>query len=1043
MIGRLRPIFAVLMCYLIASHLVGQITTGSITGIVTDQSGAPLEFASVVMIDIATNELRGTTSLEDGRFMLLNLTPSQYRLEVSTLGYNTTSYTIPIQLGRETEKNISLVRSTVELDEVTISSSRSTEIGNEYSVNEDRIEEVPVILRSIQELTRSNPENNLNSFGGASHRFNNLNIDGVATNDIIGFQEPASGAAGSQANGTPGSLSKTQPIGFGAIKALSLKLTPFDASIGNFNGANIDIVTKNGTNTFENSVFVFGNNNITLGRTIAGNNFPTESFTDFQTGISSGGPIKKDKLFYFTNVEYAKSITPLSNAPGSETSEISLEEVTLVRDHLIENFDYDPGSFESADVEVQSIKVFARLDYIINDKHKLTLRNNYVNSFADNLEWSTNIFNFGNQGFRHNSVANSTVLELKTNLRKVFNKLNVSYNQVTEGRTFDGDLFPHIQIATSSASRIFAGTYREASVYNTKFKTFQITDKLSYVAGNHSLSAGLLFQLNDVDYGFLSAWNGRWEYSSIDNFIANRPSRVRGVYNVVPENNNFEFVQNNPSGTVGVAEAALYVQDKWRVNPNLSLSFGVRVDAQYLTERLPVSPLIANSQDFNQFTNELNNNIQINPRIGFEYNIPNTGLSLSGGTGLFSGKLPFLWFAYIEYISGTDYFNIDIRPDGALPLTESLSDLIPLQPNLTEVNLLDPDFRYPRDWKSNIGIDWRASEDWNFGFDFSYTDVQQGLLFQTLNRTPSLSRFEGADDRLFFDAEASEQKISPSFTNVFSLTNTTQGFRYNATLKTERNDDHIYTSVSYSYGLSKDVSSTVRSSPAANFEWNQAIFGNAPELSFSNYDLRHKINIVQSFRWKLGGQDLLVSALYNGRSGSPYSFVYQGDLNRDGSSRNDLIFVPNDASQIQLVEISDIQGNVVTPEQQWTQLDQYISSIDYLDDNRGGFTERNGGKTPWNHSLDMKIEIKLNAHKKRNLTLSADIFNVLNLLNSNLGKQYFVPNVVNSSFSLLRFEGIDQQTPQFSFNVPLEQRPWIVDTFNSRWRIQFGAKLDF
>ena len=507
MLGKLLKalMFGVVLCFCFIGVLQAQTTTGSISGAVYDQKGDPVEFATVLLTDLSTNETRGTSSMIGGRYQIGNLTPSTYQVEVSFVGYRSTVIeSLQIQLGKETEHDVTLLESSIDLEEITISSSRINAAGNEYSIGDKLIDVTPVIYRSIQELSRSNPENNLNSFGGASHRFNNLNIDGVATNDIIGFQEPASGAAGSQANGTPGSLSKTQPIGFGAIKELSLKLTPFDASIGNFNGANIDIITKNGTNSFEHSLFFVGNNNSTIGSKIAGTEFPTESFSDYQAGFSSGGPIKKDKLFYFTNVEFAQAITPLGNAPGSETSEISLEDVEAVRDHLIENFDYDPGSFQTADVEVQSTKVFARLDYIINDKHKLTLRNNYVTSFSDNLEWSTNIFNFGNQGFRHSSTANSTVLELKTNLSHVFNKLNISYNQVTEGRTFDGELFPHIQIATSSASRIFAGTYREASVFNTAFKTFQITDKLSYIKDDHSLTAGILFQLNDVDYGFLS-----------------------------------------------------------------------------------------------------------------------------------------------------------------------------------------------------------------------------------------------------------------------------------------------------------------------------------------------------------------------------------------------------------------------------------------------------------------------------------------------------------------------------------------------------------
>ena len=1039
--------YLVLMIFLLplfAIQGLAQETTGSISGVIYNEEGGSLPFATVTATDQATNATYSVYTQDDGAFQLHNLTPSLYIIEVMYVGYRTMSSTpLPVKLGQEAVYNTTMVPDSQELDEITISTSRVVKDGAGYAVNEDLIDDVPVIVRSIQELSRINPQNNLNSFGGASHRFNNLNIDGVATNDIIGFQEPASGAAGSQASGTPGSLSKSQPIGFGAIKELSIKLTPFDVSVGNFNGANIDIVTKNGTNKFEHSVFGFGNNQATLGRRIDGNEITRTDFSDYQIGFNSGGPIIKDKLFYFANVEFAKSVTPLANAPGSAESEISLEDANRVRDHLLENYNYDPGAFQEASNTIQSTKVFGRLDYIINKYHRLTFRSNYVSGFADNLEWSGNIFNFGNQGFRHNSRASSTLVELKSNFSQFFNKLNISFNSVTEGRTFEGDLFPHIQIATSAASRVFAGTYREASVFNTSFQTLQITDKLSFVMEDHSISGGFLLQLNDVDYGFLSAWNGRWEYSSLDNFLNDRPSRVRGVYNVDPANNNFDFVQNNPAGTFGVLEGGVYLQDKWSISNNLKVAYGVRLDMQYLTEALPISPLISNSESFNRFNNELSNNLQWNPRASIDYKFGDSGWSVTAGTGLFSGKLPYLWFGYFDYISGTDYFNIDIRPGGEeVPLTE-LSDLTEVQPGLTEVNLLDPDFKFPRDWKTNVGIEWQQGDNWKFGAEFSYTNVLQGLFFQTINRTENLANFRGADDRLFYNTSGEEVKIDQSFTNVFVLTNTDQGYRYNATLTAERKAGNAYSYFGYTYGVSKDISSTVRSSPAANYEWNQALFGNDPELSFSNHDLRHKINFLQAYNFGFGNHSLEVSLLYNGRSGSPFTFVYQGDLNRDGSSRNDLIYVPANESEINLVDFTDINGNLVTAEEQWQSLDAYISSVDYLDENRGDHTVRNGGRTPWNHSVDMSFKFNLSTKNADRVSFKVDVFNILNVINSSWGKQYFVPNVVNSSFSLLGFEGINDFQPEFTFDIPLETRPWIVDTFNSRWRLQLGFEYAF
>lgn len=1035
----------VIMFLLVAvmSLLRGQETTGTIQGTVLDNNKEAIGFATVKLTDLETGYTSGTISGKNGFYVVQNLVPSRYELTISFLGYRDHISQTQIDLGSVTVKNVTLINEDLTLSEITVKAERGENFGSERSLSERRIEETPTIFRSIQELSRAIPENNLNSFAGASHRFNNLNIDGVATNDVIGFQEPASGAAGSQANGTPGSLAKSQPIGLGAIKQLSVKMSPFDVAIGNFNGANIDIITKNGTNDFRHSLFTYGNNQTTFGKYVDGVEQTKEDFYDYQFGFNTGGPIRKDKAFFFANVEYTRSSTPLTSRPGSPESNISAEDVALVKNHLIENYNYDPGEDSDGETGTQSTKTFLRFDFKLNDKNTLIVRNNFVRGYSDNLEWNANFFNFGNQGFRHNSTANSTVLELKTNAGKIYNKLNIGYNTVNEGRSFDGRIFPHLQIATSSSTRIFAGTYREASVFNTSFSTFQLTDKLSYVLDNHSLSAGIQLQLNDVDYGFLSAWNGRWEYKSVADFLKDSPARVRGVYNVNPANNTFDYVQDNPSATIGVLESALYLQDKWNINNALELTMGLRADAQFLTQKLPLSDLVKADPNFDRFTNTLKNNIQLNPRLGFVYRLEEAGINFRGGTGIFSGKLPYLWFGYMEYISGTEYFNIDIRPTEQLPLTENLGDLAQVQPGITEINLLDPDFKFPRDWKTNIGFDFELDEKVSFGAEFSYTDVIQGLYFQTLNRTPRFSQYEGADTRQYYDPMGESAKVNENFTNVFMLTNTDQGYRYNFSLNGTYKSKAWYSYIGYNYGLSKDVSSTVRSSPAANYEWNQALFGNDPELSFSNYDLRHKIIVSQAIQHSFGKSVGSVSFLYNGRSGSPFSFVYQGDLNRDGSSRNDLIFVPQDLSQISLVDIEDANGVVTTGAEQWENLNEYIENSDYLKSRRGDYVERNGAKTPWNHQMDMKVSWSKSVFGGKNLTLSLDVFNVFNLVNKNWGRLVYVPNVVNSSFSLLKFEGVENGVPQYSFNIPSDQTPWVVDTVNSRWRMQLGIKFDF
>ncbi|WP_203256566.1 TonB-dependent receptor [Hyunsoonleella ulvae] len=1037
-----------LFSLLLSTIALSQETTGSLQGNLKDSQNNPVSFANIVLTDTETNFNYGAISQENGFYRLNNIQPgNSYKIVISFLGYKTIEQTnITINLGTATIKDFVLLEENTSLQEVVLTAeSTPKKSGNETLLNRKTIKATPTINRSIQDLTKNLPENNLNSFGGASNRFNNLNIDGIANNDIIGFQEPASGASGSSANGTPGSLSRSQPIGLGAVKQVSVKLSPFDVSIGNFNGASINLVTKNGTNTTKAEIYGYGNNQNLIGSFAGGAQQNVESFFDVQFGGGIGGAIVKDKLFYYVNFEQALSNFPVLNAPGSSTSNITIEDVTAIRDRLLNEYNYDPGAFKSADLQTASTKLFTRLDYNLSDVHKITLRNNYVNSFTDNLEWNSTFFNFGNQGYRHNSVANSLAVELKSNFKSgSTNKLSVGYNTVQENRDFEGRVFPHIQIATSSAARIFAGTYREASVYNTDFSTLQIADTYTFDYGQHHFTAGVFGQLHDVDYGFLSAWNGRWEYRSVDDFLNDRPARIRGVYNI--NNNSFEFINSRPSATIGVLEAAAFFQDNFRVSEKLEVTAGIRLDAQYLTQRLPVSEAVQNTPEFSRFDNTISKAPQFNPRFGFNYKIDEDGkFTIRGGTGLFSGRIPYLWFAYAEYISGTEYFNIDLRPDEAVPLTENLEDLRSLQPNLAEINLLDPDFSLPRDWKTNIAFKAKLPNQWTIDIEGTYTEVVNGLLFQSINRQNNVGNFSGADNRPYFLETGDAIKINPNFTNVFLLTNTDKGFRYNLTFGISKQAGDYSGYLGYTYGVSKDISSTVRSSPAANFEWNQALIANDPSLSFSNFDLRHKFVSSHSYNFDIGKKSTgFISFLYNGRAGSPFSYVYRGDLNRDGSSRNDIIYVPRDASEINLVDITDASGNVtVSATEQWQRLNNFIERDPYLRERRGQVAERNGARTPWNHELDMKLEYGLSLKNGDAISLSVDMLNVFNFINKDWGRLVFVPNVVNSSFSLLDFRGIENNEPQFQFNIPEGTEPYVTDLFNSRWRAQLGIKYSF
>lgn len=1025
--------------------IFSQETSGNLKGIIRDYKKNVIPNASITLIQMNNGIKYSTISSQKGEFYFRNLQPdNSYAISISIIGFKEFSQeNINILLGETKLLTIELIENNQVLDEVFIKNNKLSQKKIEKRIDLELLNKLPTVNRSIQDATRLLPESNLNSFGGANYRFNNLSIDGSATNDVLGFQEPASGASGSVASGTPGGLAGTQPIGFGAISAISVKIAPFDVSLGNFTGASINAITRYGKNKTELEVYSFLKNNTLLGNYSDGKKQVNNSFNDNQYGISAGGAIIKNKLFYFFNAEFASKNTPLFNTPGTENSNISLDAINAIENKLLTDYNYNPGAKANVDLQTRSTKLFFRLDYTLSDKNKLTLRNNFVTGFNDNLEWTSNVFNFGNQGYRHSSSTNSLVGELKTKFNsKINNKLNVSYTSVNDKRTFDGNLFPHLEINENASKIIFAGTYREASVYGLTLNTIQLKDDISYTINNHIFNLGTSLEFNSIEYRFLTAFNGRWQYRSVSDFLNDKPNRVRGVYNI--ENNDYNFNKNEPSADYNVLLSSIYFQDEIKLSDQFNVQAGIRIDAQ-ATNDLPLSEEVKNTPEFSKYTNKINNKPQINPRFSFEYTIDKAKrYILKGGTGFFTGRMPFVWYAYAHYISGTKYYNIDYRPTTNLAIQNDLSQLESIQSRrLTEINLVDTNFNLPRDWKSNINFEMHLKNNFTINIEGTYSKVIEGLLFQSINRKESeLSNFFGADNRPYYTSSGDAVKINPNFTNVFLLTNTNKGFRYNVTFNITKKEENYTGFLGYSYGMSKDISSTVRNSHAANFEWNQAIVANSPDLSYSNFDLRHKISSYHFFKIPIKKTNLNIGIILNSKSGNPFSYVYEGDVNRDGSAKNDLIFIPKNQSEIVLTNIVDSNNNIVTTAQeQWLQLDNFISNDSYLNKRRGQYAERNGARTPWNHQIDTKLVYNAKI-LKTNLEISLDIFNFINLINKNWGRQTFVSNINNSGFALLDFIKIENEKPVYQFNNN-NVKPFLVDNFASRWQMQLGINIKF
>lgn len=1037
----------------------GQLTTSEIRGTIRDEKSEPLPEAKLVITHVPTGTVYQIISDLKGSFYLPQLkSGGPYSMQAQYASFkNYVVNDLYLVLGETKYIDIVMQPEVSELAEVEIvaTSSGDNKKGTETNIKADQINKLPSMNRSLQDMTRLTPQSGANSYAGSNYRYNNLSIDGSANNDAFGFQEPASGAGGSTAAGSPGALSKTQPISLDAVGEIQVAISPYDVKLGNFTGGALNVVTKSGTNKWETSIYAFGRNHLTTGKSPDENRDKIENFYDGQSGFRVGGPLKKDKLFLFVNAETGRRSEPLLNAPGTSGSSFALSDIQALSDTLMSRYNYDPGTFGNKNLITYNYKFFTRLDWNINKNNQLAVRYNFVQGSNENLSRSSNILNYGSQGFTHNSITNNVVAELKTRFTsKLFNTLIVGASKIHDYRDVFGTIFPHVEITYNTGSTIFLGTYREAGVYQMYQNAYELTDNLTYYVNKHKLTFGTHNEIYQFNYHFVTPFTGRWAYRSIQDFYDDKPSRIRGTYNLTDDS--YDYNYNRPSASFPVALTSFYVQDDYAVNRRLKLSYGLRLDGNLFLGNQHTTEDLRSKPQFEAYTEKIKNQFILSPRVGFNYDANANGtIKLRGGAGIFAGRAPFAWTAYSYVYNGNQFGNIDYRPSSGevVPLiTSDYGQLQNIQPGKREINVVDPNFKLPRVARFSLATDLKLPAGVNVTLEGIYTKTIYDALFQTLNLKDSTKTISGngADDRPVYLGSGDAGRVDPNYSSVFLLTNTKQGYRYSlSAIVSKKFTNGPNATIAYNYGMSKDIMNGVRVSPQANWEWNQTTNPNKPELSYSNFDLRHRIVASLDFEkaWNNKNKST-ISGVFVAQSGSPFTYVYNGDVNRDASSTNDLIYVPRDASDIKLVDKVDGNGNVlVSAAEQWNQLDAYISKDSYLSSRRGKTVERNGARTPWNAQLDIRLAHEFTFKGKKTdhkIQITADFINVLNVINYRWCRQYYVPNTTNAGYSLITVKSVSASTgaATFQFDNP-KTDPWQVDQIASRLQAQLGIRYSF
>ncbi len=1077
------------------------VTTSAIKGLVLDSKGQPLPGATVIATHLPSGTTYGNGTRDNGQFDLLNMRiGGPYEVKVSFVGYETyVQSNVQLVLGKTFETRITLTEGEGQkLDEVVVKGNRDGQInpdrtGAVTNISSTAIRTLPTISRSQEDFTRLTPQASGQSFGGRNTLYNNFSLDGSIFNNSFGLDSP-----------TPGGQTNSQPVSLDAIEQIQVSLAPYDVRQGGFTGAGINAVTKSGTNEVKGTVYTYFRNESLIGKKVEGATIDNPSLKFNQTGFALGGPIVKNKLFFFANAELTRQTDPgqtfrpansaaeataAQNGQLNGVSRVRASDLQAIRDRLTSVYGYDPGDFQGFNYRTYSDKILAKIDWNINPQNTFSIRYNYLKSYREQGPHpiaiapssrvpGVNTLQFANSGYTINNNLNSVVAELNSSFGngKFSNKAQASFSAFRDFRELPaGKFFPQIDITQGGTTYTSVGTEQFSANNTLDQNILQLTDNLSYFAGAHILTAGVNYERFQFVNGFNLQRYGYPYFGGIDiqDFLRtldpNDPWFKRNPNPIDPNTGQRTLppLDLNAVAAAGaklpvkqvdvtVAQLGLYVQDEFQVNPALKLTLGVRADMPiYSTTIAPnaqISAATLKDADGNPKqvdVSELPKSTPLfSPRLGFNYTSQAEGAKtqLRGGTGIFTGRIPFVW---ISNQASNTQFSFAPPPFGGYTY---------------QINATGRNFKFPQVWRSNLALDQELPGGIIGTLEAIYSKDINAVVHRNYNLVTPTQQLAGADNRLIYPASGS--RINPIFNapsgngdftfldaGVIGLENTNQGYQYSLTGQLRKEfASGFYGSAAYTYSQAKDLTSNPGEIAGDAFQRLPVVGNpNQPQLSYGDFGLRHRIIAAAGRRFAYADNKLgtTLGLVFEAGQGNRFSYTYAGDLNRDGINGNDLIFVPASQGQINLVDITRTDANgqqvvVTTAAQQWQQLDAYIGQDDYLSSNRGSYAARNGAISPWYTQLDAKLmqdfTLTTSGGKKNTLQVSFDILNLGNLLSRSWGNRQIVGN--NRLIEAAYGTGSTVDTPAYTFRGG--SQTFFTDTsLASRWRAQVGVRYLF
>ena len=1076
-----KQLFLFILAFgLLASQVLAQVTTAGMNGRILGSNNESLPGATVVAVHVPSGTQYGTTTDMDGNYRIPNMNVGgPYKVTITYVGFeNYINNEVYLNLGQTFKLSTKLSEKAASIAGVEVVGVRDdifdgNRTGTETNVSLQSIERMPSIGRNFSDYTRLTPQARVTQGGGieiagTNNRYNAIYIDGAVNNDVFGLTN----------QGTNGGQTGISPFSMDIIEQVSIQIAPYDIKLGGFAGAGINAVTRSGNNAFQGSAYYLTRNEGLAGKTPTDNatvdRKKLNPFNSNTYGFRLGGPIMKDKLFFFVNAEIQKDETPQPFDPTTYNGSATIGELSQLTTKLNE-YGYNPGGYADVNNTLDGTKFFARLDWNINKVHKLMIRHQYTKAEQNSpANSSITAIRFANSGIFTPSTTNSSAIELKSNIsNKMSNSLILGFTFVRDDRDPMGNNFPYVNIKDGT-SKIYFGSEEFSTGNQLKQDIITLTDNFEIYKGKHTFTFGTHNEFYKMYNLFIRQNFGSYQFNNINDFLTGVPAyQFDRTFSAV---DNVTGDGSKAAAEFNALQIGLYAQDEIQVNDKFKLNIGLRIDVPMFLDK-PKS-----NEDFNNNVIPILETagwdlegaktgqmpepaIMFNPRIGFNYDIKgDQSLQLRGGAGLFTSRIPYVW-------PGASFQNNGVITGGMRVTATGSPELIfnpdwnnqpflpPTQPS-GQVDIFAKKFKYPKVFRTSIAVDKKLPWGMVGTFDVTYTKTLNNILYYNLRYQKSGELTGSGDNRpIWSKINLGTDTItgkSRAYTDIILGTNTKKGYSYNITAQLQKNfSNGISGSLAYTFGRAKSMNDGVSSQNSS--QWRVANVRGKNDLDFGTSDFDMGSRIVGFLSYKkeyLKHTATTVSLFYTGQSGASFSYGYaDGSSKYLGEDNNslELLFVPKDQNDINLVDLKDADGNVtLSAQQQWEDLNAFIGADDYLSGRRGDYVERNHSRVPFMNIFDFRIaqDFYVNAGGKRNtLQVAFDIFNFGNLLNKDWGRIYYSSGAYYNNYPLVNMEGFeaDNTSPKFSFKKP-KGETWAIDDsgiLSSRWQGQISLRYIF